>query len=244
MSALGIHAGPLAVLALAVLGGACAQGLVGLGVGLVAAPVATLLVPDLMPELLLWLAVAMPLLTLTRERAGIDWRGLAWAVPARLPGTAAGVLLVGLFSTREIGLAVGVMVLLSVALTARAVRVPIHASTLLGAGFVSGVTGTATSIGGPPMALLYQHRDPLQVRPTLAVYFFLGAGFSLTGLAAGGQVHWPAFLLALALLPALLAGFALARLLHRRVHRDHLRAGVLLVCALSAGVLVLKSLLG
>ncbi len=232
------------MLALAALGGALAQGLVGLGVGLVAAPVATLLVPDLMPGLLLALAMVMPLLTLTRERAGIDWRGLAWAVPARLPGTVAGVVLVGVFSAREIGLAVGAMVLLSVALTARAVRVPIRRSTLVGAGFVSGVTGTATSIGGPPLALLYQHGNPLKVRPTLAVYFLLGAGLSLGGLAAGGDLRARSLLVALVLVPALVVGFALARLLHRLVPRAHLRSGVLLVCSLSAVALLAKSLLG
>ena len=240
---LGVDAGVLLVLALAVVGGATAQGLVGLGVGLVAAPVATLLAPDLMPELLLWLALAMPLLTLTRERVGVDWRGLAWAVPARIPGTIAGVLLVRVFSAREIGIAVAVMVLVSVALTVRALEVPVRPATLSGAGFVSGVTGTATSIGGPPLALLYQRRPPLQVRPTLAVYFLLGAAFSLVGLGLGGHLHRSTFLLAVTLLPALLAGFGLSRLLHPRVGRAHLRAGVLLVCALSAVALLLKSLL-
>ncbi|HEY7045362.1 MAG TPA: sulfite exporter TauE/SafE family protein, partial [Nocardioidaceae bacterium] len=56
-----------AVLALAVFTGATVQGLVGLGIGLVAAPVTTLLEPSLMPALLLWLAFVMPVVTLARE---------------------------------------------------------------------------------------------------------------------------------------------------------------------------------
>jgi len=161
---LGLAPSVLAVLAVTVLVGAAVQGLVGLGVGLVAAPVTTLLAPELMPGLLLWLSAVMPLVTLVREHDAIDWRGLGWSVPARVPGTVVGVALVAWFSERELGVAVGLMVLVAVVLTVKTVRLPVNRTTLLSAGFVSGATGTATSIGGPPLALLYQHRDPRQVR--------------------------------------------------------------------------------
>ena len=45
----------LLVIAVAVLIGSVVQGLVGLGVGLVSAPVVTLLAPDLLPGTLLWM---------------------------------------------------------------------------------------------------------------------------------------------------------------------------------------------
>jgi hypothetical protein len=50
----------VAVLAATLVVGATVQGLVGLGLGLVAAPVTMLLEPSLMPDLLLWLALAPP----------------------------------------------------------------------------------------------------------------------------------------------------------------------------------------
>jgi uncharacterized protein len=158
-----------AVVAVTLVVGAATQGLVGLGLGLVAAPVTAMLEPRLMPDLLLWLAMVMPMLTLVREHHQIDWRGLAWAVPTRVPGTAVGVLFVGWFSAREMGIAVGLMVLVSVLLTAGAVRFPVNRVTLVLAGFVSGIAGTATSIGGPPMAILYQHRAAQQTSQVLAV---------------------------------------------------------------------------
>jgi uncharacterized membrane protein YfcA len=219
------------------------QGLVGLGLGLVSAPVVTLVAPSLMPQLLLWLAVIMPLVTLVREHHDIDWRGLAWAVPWRIPGTVVGVGLVTWVSTETIGLMVGTMVLVSVLLTVRAVEVPVNTRTLSAAGFLSGITGTTTSIGGPPFALLYQHRSPSQIRSTLALYFIAGAALSLTGLAVVGELTRSTFLLALVLVPALVAGFALSRLLARRVPARHIRSGVLLVCALSAVVVLVRSLL-
>lgn len=93
----------LAILATAVLAGAAVQGLVGLGLGLVAAPVAALVAPSLMPSSLLWLAALLPMLHLWHSRDHIDWRGIAWMMPARIPGTVLGALLVATVSVRGLG---------------------------------------------------------------------------------------------------------------------------------------------
>lgn len=231
----------VAVLAITLVVGAAVQGLVGLGLGLVAAPVTVMLEPRLMPDLLLWLAMLMPVVSLLREREDIDWRGLGWSVAARVPGTVVGVYLVAIFSARALGVAVGLMVLLSVAVTAHAVVLPVNRVTLTVAGFASGITGTATSIGGPPMAVLLQHRAPLQIRTTLAVYFLVGAGLSLVGLGVTGSLEASTFYLALLLLPCLVLGFVLSRVLHRRLRREHVRPAVLVVCAASAVVLLVRS---
>jgi uncharacterized membrane protein YfcA len=234
----------VAVLAATLVVGAAVQGLVGLGLGLVAAPVTMLLEPRLMPDLLLWLAMLMPLVTLVREHHDIDWSGLAWAVGARVPGTVAGVWLLAVFSERALGVAVGVMVLLSVLVTARAFVVPVNRTSLVGAGVASGVTGTATSISGPPLALLLQHRPPAQIRSTLAVYFAVGAGLSLVALGATGGLEVGSFWLAMLLVPCLVVGFVLSRSVHRRVPAHRIRTGVLTVCGASAAVLLVRSLAG
>lgn len=241
---LGISVSVLAILAVTVLVGAAVQGLVGLGVGLVAAPVTALLAPQLMPGLLLWLAAALPLVTLLRDHHDIDWRGLGWSVPGRVPGTVLGVAVVAWFSDRQLGVAVGLMVLVAVVLTVTTVRLPVNHATLVAAGFVSGVTGTATSIGGPPMALLYQHRAPRQIRSTLAVYFVFGAALSLIGLAVAGSLEVRELLLSLLFAPCLVAGSAVSVVLRRRVDPGHIRYGVLAVCGASALVLLVRSLTG
>lgn len=241
---LGVDAGVLVAIAVTLVVGAAVQGLVGLGLGLVSAPVVTLLDPALMPQLLIWLAATLPLLTLTRERADIDWRGLAWVLPARIPGTAVGVALLAVFSTRALGIGVGVMVLAAVLLTVRAVRLPVNRISLVVAGLVSGITGTATSIGGPPVALLLQHRPPPQVRTTLAVFFVAGASLSLAGFALAGELRLQVALLALVLSPCLVVGTLLAIRLRGRLHERALRPTVLAVCAASALVLLGRSLLG
>jgi uncharacterized protein len=233
-----------AVLAAAVTLGALVQGAVGLGLGLVAAPVCALVDPELMPGVMLWLAAAYPVLTLLREGHASDWGGLSWAFAGRVPGTVVGVAVVSVVSTRLLGLLVGVMVLVAVLLTWRVVTLPMRRRVLVGAGVVSGVTGTATSIGGPPLALVYQHETGARLRATLATYFLGGALLSLGGLALVGELAATDGLWALALGPFLIVGFLLSDLVRRHIDAGRTRHAVLVVCAASALALVARSLVG
>jgi uncharacterized membrane protein YfcA len=233
-----------AVLAVAVTAGALVQGSVGLGLGLVAAPVCALVDPSLMPGVMLWLAAAYPVLTLLREGRASDWHGLGWAFAGRVPGTVLGVAIVSAVSARLLGLLVGVMVLVAVLLTWRVVTLPMRRRVLVGAGVVSGVTGTATSIGGPPLALVYQHETGPRLRATLATYFLGGALLSLLGLALVGELERTDGLWALALGPFLVLGFRLSDFVRRHVDAGRTRHAVLVVCAASAVALVLRSLWG
>jgi uncharacterized protein len=225
----GLGPAALALVALALLLGAAVQSIVGLGVGLVAAPVITLTAPELMPGVMLVLALLLPCATLLHEHHDIDWHGLNWSLPFRVLGTAGGVWVVTHFTA-------------GVLLTWRAVTVPINRSTLGVAGFVSGVTGTATSIGGPPFALLYQHRPATQIRTTLAVYFLVGAAISLAGLAVAGDLTVQQLTVAVLLVPMIVAGVLVGVPLRRRLPAHVVRPAVLLVSASSAVVLVVRSL--
>ncbi len=242
MSLLGIDPLIAAVLVLTVMVGAVVQSVAGLGLGLVAAPIITLLEPRLMPVSLLVLGAFLPLITLLREHEDIDWRGLAWSLPSRLPGTWLGVVLLGVLTERTIGIVVAVVVLLGVALTAGQPLVAKTVPTLVAAGLVSGITSTTSAIGGPPVALVYQSRPAREIRTTLAVYFVVGAVISLTGLALGQRVTGSDLGIGLALVPALLIGSWVGGRLLGLVDGARMRTAVLGVCVASALVLLVRSL--
>lgn len=245
MRLLGVDAWVLIVLVLTVVAGAAVQSLIGLGLGVVAAPVITLADPTLMPVVPLVLALVLPLVTLLSEpRDQIDWRGLAWAVPARIPGTALGVALLVAVSDRTLGILVAVIVLAAVALTVGTVRIPITPISLVGAGLASGVSGTATSIGGPPIAVLYQHRPSREIRSTLAIYFVVGALLSLVGLAVGGEIARHEVLVGLCLIPCLVLGTWAGKVMRARLPEHQIRPAVLTLCAASALLLLVRSLSG
>jgi uncharacterized membrane protein YfcA len=151
------------------------------------------------------------------------------------------LFLVATVSERSLGLTVAIVVLLGVLLTVRSVELPINRITLVSAGVISGVTATATSIGGPPIAVLYQHQRPSRIRSTLAIYFAGGAVFSLVGLAAAGQLSVADVGIAALMLPSLVVGVLIARALRGRMPAGSIRAGVLIVCAASAVLLLVRS---
>jgi uncharacterized membrane protein YfcA len=222
--------------------GAYVQAVVGLGLGLVTAPIVALLEPSLVPVLPLWLALLISGLNLADEHEHVDWRSTAWSLPARVPGTFVGAWLVASFTEQEIGLVLAVMVLVAVGLSLRTVSVPLNAASLSVAGFVAGATGTATSIGGPPIALLYQRERPEIVRATLSVFFFVGVMLSLAGLALSGSLDRTPSLLALALSPGVVVGYVVGRRSRSWVDGELFRRAVLVVCTVSALALLVRSL--
>ena len=92
------------------------------------------------------------------------------------------------------------------------------------------------------MALVYQSRPRAEIRSTLAVYFIVGSLISLGGLATSGHFSWRVVLLGLAMSPTLAIGAALARRLQGRVAGERVRLAVLIVCAASAGALLIRDL--
>jgi uncharacterized membrane protein YfcA len=231
-------------LGLAVLTGGVVQSMVGFGMAVVAAPFVVLLAPDLMPVALLVPALALPLLQLAHAERDVAWRPLGWAVAARTLATPVGVAVVALVSPRAIAALVGVLILLTVALSVRTIELrptPVNAAA---AGAVSGVSGTAAAIGGPFLALVLQHERPERVRSTLAVFFLAGSVLGLVGLRAGGQLTAQQVLVGGLWVPFVLLGYAAAVPLRARIDPDRFRRIVLGFCVVASVVVIGRAVLG
>ena len=222
--------------------GAYVQAVVGLGLGMLGAPVVALVEPSLVPVLTLWLALLISGLNLLGEHEHVDWRSTAWSLPARVPGTVVGAWLIAEFTETQLGVVLAVMVVLAVALSIRTIDVPLNPVSLATAGFVAGATGTATSIGGPPIALLYQRTEPRVARATMSVFFFVGVILSLAGLTLTGSLDREPSLLALVMSPGVVLGYVVGRHTRDRIDRGLFRRAVLVVCTLSAVILLVRSI--
>ena len=219
--------------------GALVQGAVGYGMALVAAPLLALIEPALVPVPLILLSSAHAVLAAVRDWRHADWTGIGWAMLGRLPGTGLGVLAVVALSQRVFALLVGLAVLGWVLLSLLSWRPRPRPGSLLLAGLVSGAGGTAASIGGPPIALLYQDAAGPRVRGTIGGYFVLGSAISLAALAAAGQVTGESLASTAVLAPFLLAGFVLSGPARRVLDNNgRTRRAVLAVAAISAALLL------
>lgn len=229
----------------AVLAGALVQGAVGYGMNLIAAPLLALIEPALIPGPLLMVTTWHALAAVLRERHDTDWRGVGWITIGRLPGTVLGIVAVATLAQRPFTAVVGVAVLVCVLLSVTSWRpVPARAPLLL-AGMASGTLGTAATIGGPPLALLYQHSPGPTIRSTMAACLGLGSVVSVGGLAVAGQIDENQLVLAAWLLPFLAVGFLLSNPARRLLDAgNRTRIAVLSVSAASALVLLVRSTLG
>ena len=226
-----------------VLVSALVQGTVGLGLSLVAVPVVALLDPSLLPGSTLLLGAVMPALTMLHEWRHVVWSDARWLTGARLLTTPLGVLVVSRLSPDTIGIAVGIGVLVAVALTAWRFEVRPSRQNLALAGAVAGVTSTAAGIAGPPAAIVLQRQTGARLRATLAAFFLIGASTSLVALAIGGQLSGRQLGYGAGWIPFVAGGFGLAIPLQNRLPARVLRGSVLILSAVSALAVLVRSLL-
>jgi uncharacterized membrane protein YfcA len=219
---------------------ALVQGAVGFGLVLVAAPIVTMVDPRLVPGPMLVSAFALTVVMSLRDREGIDGRGIGVAFVGRIPGSLIGAWLLTLLTPAALELVVAGTVILGVAMTGSGLRIPLSRGSLLGAGFLSGVMGTTTAIGGPPIAIVYQHAPGRDLRGTLSGFFVVGSLVSIVTLALVGRFGWADLRLGAALLPATAVGYVLSGPAVRVMDRGYTRLGVLAVSTAAALVLLAR----
>lgn len=224
--------------------GAALQGSIGFGFAVLSAPILALLNPEFVPVAPQLLSFPIALAASLRERRGVDMSGVGWILAGRLPGTllAAGVLMFAVGRTLDV--LIGSIVLVAVLILASGIRIPLNPWTRFSAGLFSGFSGTASSIGGPPLALLYRYQTGPTVRSTLGTILSVGLVINLTVLAVTGVMDGDDVKTALILAPAVALGFAASSLLHRRVDGVLLRNGILVVATIAAVGLLIRATLG
>lgn len=220
--------------------GAMIQGSLGFGLGLVSAPALALIDATFIPGPLLLVGVAVTLTVFLRERGAVDWKGMKWAIFGRVIGTIAGGWAVVAFSKDAVIVLVAVLVLAGVLMTSIGWKIKTNRITLSTAGVVSGIMGTLTSVGGPPMALVYQRETAQKLRATLAGFFLVGATFSLLTLAVSGGMSQHDFVLGALVLPGYVIGMIANRWASKFLDKGYSRVAVLSFSALSSIVLLLE----
>ena len=217
------------------------QGSTGVGFALLVAPVLGLLAPALLPVTVLVLMLPLNLYIAWRERSALDLRSGAWISAGRLAGTFGGLWVLVALSASALNWFIGVSTIAAaVATLAMPVFRPSR-SVFVAAGLITGVTETATGIGGPPLALVYQHHPVAVMRSTIALCFLVGELLSLGFLWHADRIASAQLIGALQLLPALAVGAVLSRLVHRRVNSKALRIFVMSFSILSGLVLLVRA---
>lgn len=234
---------PVLVVAWLVTAGAAAvQATVGSGFAVVSVPVLALVDPRLVPVPQLLVALPMTITMAWRERRAMELSRVTWILAGRLPGAAAGLVLLKMFDGRHLDVAIAVIVMAVVAAMAMGLRVRRNPATEFGTGIAAGVTGLVASIGGPPVALLYsRERGPL-LRSNLAAVFSVGILISVATRVGSAEITSTDWQVAAWLLPAVAAGYLIGGRFTARVEGPQLRHAILALSAAAAFGLLARSL--
>jgi uncharacterized membrane protein YfcA len=233
-----VTAAQFTIVAVAVFAASCMQASIGFGMGMLAAPVVALVDPTLVPGIIIMLATVLTLVVVVKERVSIDLRGTGWALIGRVPGTIVGAVVLLLLPPRGLAVLLACVVLGGVAAASIGWSPQPHRRNLMVAGAASGLLGTATSIGGPPMALVMQGRVGANLRGTMSAFFLVGSLLSLAVLAVTGAVHRNTAEMFLLLVPVAALGYVASRFVNRVMDRERMRRTSIVVSAAGALVLV------
>jgi len=218
------------------------QGALGMGFGLAASPLLALLDPLFVPVPTILIGCLSASLTAWKDREGIHWAEVKVGTVGRLLGTLlAAVVLVFAVEKSLFSLVFGICVATAVAFSLAGWVLPLKPSTVFGMSTVSGLMGTITGVGAPPLAVIYQQQPPAHARPTLAAFFAIGCFISAVMLLAIGWVRAEHLLLFVLLLPAMYLGTLVAHRYVRRIDQQY-KKGLLLVAAIASALLIAQGI--
>lgn len=222
---------------------AALQGTIGFGFAVLSVPVLSLVDPLLAPVPQLLVTLPLTASMVVRERESVDLRGVGWVLVGRLPGAAIGVLLLKIATQRWLDVLLAAMVILAIGLLVTGADVKRRPATELGVGVVSGVMGLVSSIGGPPLALLYRNEKGPTIRASLAAIFTIGLMITICARVLASEISWLDLHLGVLYLPPLFLGLWASKYMHGRIEGRPLRLAILVVSACaSIGLLVRAAL--
>jgi hypothetical protein len=239
----------IATAMIGVFGAALLRGFTGFGFGLAGVPLLSLALPprEVVP-LVVVLQVIVGLAGLRDAVRTCDWRAVGALLPGLLAGIPMGLMILTALAPNPVRLAIGAIILFSVALIQRGVRLPSNPSwRISGAvGLASGVISGLASMGGPPVVvyLMAIGHTAARMRATTIVYFMLSGCVSAAPMVWRGLITRDTLIWSLATLPALLIGSRLGTWAFHHARPVHHKMTALVTLTMLGVILVARALVG
>ncbi|MDO6748465.1 sulfite exporter TauE/SafE family protein [Gilvimarinus sp. 1_MG-2023] len=229
---------------LALLAGACLQGVAGYGIGTLSVPLLFLVNPALVPGVAMLNALVLTVLMMVRNHGGIQFRPVRYAIGGNVVGTGLGALTLMALSVKGFEFAFGGLILLAVLLSVVGIKPRLNARNNLLAGAASGYMGTITAVGGPPIALVYQNETGPLVRANLSAFFLFSCITGVIALTASGYIGVAELKALLLTCPGVVLGFWLSGFLVNRLPFAALRPIILTIAAFTGVAALVRGVLG
>ena len=233
----------LIVLFLIILG-AITQSAIGIGFG-IPAGILVLLEPSMVPSCIILMGSFLALSNAMLSYKDIIKVDLIYSFTGRVIGSILAMPLIFLTLGTDYYLIIfGVLLLIATYLSAKKWNIVATKKNITIAGTASGLMGTLTGIGGPPMAIVYQNSSAPKVVATLNMFFGIGALFSVLLFVYFDLINLPEVMKSIYLAPGLVIGTYIGRrgIVREFVNRN-LKNLIIAVCFISALVIILDAIL-
>ena len=232
----------LVLLNLAIALSGVVQASAGLGFAMVANPLLALINIAYLPGPMLFANLFLSSAILWREGPSLDRREMPPLLLGLLIGTVIGVFVLTLIAAERLGLVFGIIILASVVLSIVSPALPLTRRNILFGATAGGVTGIVAAMHGPPLVMLYQREEAAKIRATFATVFVVGCTMALIGLWLSGRFGMTEAWMGFSLLPGIVVGLLIGRVIAMRVTQGMARSAMLLISGLGGLALLLKSL--
>tara|TARA_B110000285_G_scaffold232371_1_gene303281 strand:+ start:985 stop:1734 length:750 start_codon:yes stop_codon:yes gene_type:complete len=224
--------------------GAITQSAIGIGFG-IPAGILVLLEPSMVPSCIILMGSFLALSNAMLSYKDIIKVDLIYSFTGRVIGSILAMPLIFLTLGTDYYLIVfGVLLLIATYLSAKKWNIVATRKNITIAGTASGIMGTLTGIGGPPMAIVYQNSSAPKVVATLNMFFGIGALFSVLLFVYFDLINLPEVMKSIYLSPGLVIGTYIGRrgIVRKFVNRN-LKNLIIAVCFISALVIILDAIL-
>jgi len=222
--------------------GAITQSAVGIGFGIPACFL-IILEPTMVPSCIVLMGTFLAFSNAFLSFKDIIKDDLIYSFSGRVVGTFISVPLISLtIGTKSYLIIFGLLLLITVFLSAKKWSIAATKKNVTIAGLCSGFMGTLTGVGGPPMAIVYQNSDAKNVVATLNMFFGIGALFSVLVLTYIDLINFREIMRCLLLAPGIIAGIILGR---QKIVKDYvsinLKKLILIICFISAIIVLVQA---
>jgi hypothetical protein len=222
--------------------GAITQSAVGIGFGIPGC-LLILVEPTMVPGCIVLMGTFLAFSNAFLSFNDILKKDLIFAFSGRIVGTFISIPLITLtIGTNNFLIIFGLLLLISVAVSAKKWNLKANMKNVAIAGTCSGFMGTLTGVGGPPMGIVYQNSKSINVVATLNMFFGVGALFSVIVLTYIDILTLNDAMKCLLLAPAVIIGIIIGRMNAVKNYVNvKFRKLILLVCLISALLVLIQA---
>ncbi len=184
-------------------------------------------------------------LTLSNARASVSWGLGALLFVTAAAGMPVGILVLILVEPGMLSALIAVTILVAALSYWKGYRVATKSPLVdAGAGFLSGLLSTSTSMSGPPLVLYLQNRGVVadQFRGTINAFFLASGALASLLFAVGGRIGSAELMVVFVASPLILAGWAAGHHAFRRLDVARAQHVVIFVLIISASLSIAGAL--